>query len=198
MFELFKVLRRRNAVPTRDLFDTTTLDCRVGLTDIDYNLHLNNVKYLKYLERARLENLLANGLLWRMINARVNAVVANTEISYLRELRTWQRFSVSARIVGWDEKFFYFEQRFESDGKLCTHAFVRLASLHNGKSIPMAQMLERVGLEVLTPPLPEPVLRWQDLLAAKRNHAKGLEHGQAMPAAAPGTATRNKENRHVA
>lgn len=191
MFRLIDVLRRRNAPTTHGLFDTVTRECRVGLTDIDFNLHLNNVKYLKYMEHARLEHLLASGLLWRMIRARTNAVVANTEISYLRELRTWKTFTVSARIVGWDEKYFYYEQRFESEGKLCTHAFIRLASLHGGKSVPMARMLELAGIDAVSPPLPEPVLRWREMLAAKRDFARGNPSAQDPEKTA-------EEKRHVA
>lgn len=172
MFRLLDVLRRRNAAATHGLFDTVVQARRVGLTDIDFNLHLNNVKYLRYMEGSRLEHLLATGLLWRLIRARANSVIANTEISYLRELRTWQPFTVSARLVGWDDKYFYYEQRFESDGKLCTHAFIRLATLYRGKSISMARMLELTGIDAVSPPLPEPVLRWRDMLAAKRDFAR--------------------------
>ncbi|MFZ5722432.1 MAG: acyl-CoA thioesterase [Pseudomonadota bacterium] len=172
MLQLFNILRHRNATPTHGLFDTVSREFRVGLTDIDLNLHLNNARYLKYMDRSRLAQMLASGLLWRMIRGRTNAVVANTEISYIRELRTWQPFTVSARLVGWDEKYVYYEQRFESEGRLCTHAFIRLAHLHRGKAIPMAQALARLRIDAVSPALPEPVLRWRDMLAAKREFAR--------------------------
>src|SRR5690606_12110651 len=132
--------------------DTISQDFRVGLTDIDLNLHLNNARYLNYLDRARLEHMLATGLLWRMLNWRTRSVVANTEISYIRELRTWQPFTVTVRLGGWDEKYFYFEQRFLSNGQLCTHVFMRLVHLKKGKGISAAEALQRLGLEVESPP----------------------------------------------
>lgn len=172
MFELIKILLYRHAAPTHDLLATVHTNFRVGLTDIDFNLHLNNARYLKYLDRARVEHMLATGLLWRMIRSRCRSVVANTEIGYIRELRTWQPFTVSVRIVGWDEKYFYFEQRFESNGKLCTHVFMRLVHLEKGKSIASAQALARMGIEAVSPELPEPVLRWREMLAAKRDYSR--------------------------
>ncbi|MFP5441081.1 MAG: acyl-CoA thioesterase [Gammaproteobacteria bacterium] len=188
MFELINILRRRNAPPTHGLLDTVYRDFRVGLTDIDLNLHLNNARYLKYLDRARVEHMLATGLLWKMIRSRTRSVVANTEISYIRELRTWQPFTVSVRIAGWDEKYFYFEQRFESEGRLCTHAFMRLVHLEKGKGISSAQALARMRIEAESPPLPEPVLRWREMLAAKRDYSKGGPPGASKgetPGAAP-------------
>ena len=171
------------------LFDAVDSGFRVGLTDIDLNLHLNNARYLKYMDLSRLEHMLATGLLWRMIRARCNSVVANTEISYIRELRTWQKFSASARIVGWDEKYFYYEQRFESEGRLCTHAFIRLASLHGGKSIPVAQVMDRMGLDAVSPELPAPVLLWRDMLAAKREFSRNAPQD---------TRKHHEDPRHVA
>jgi acyl-CoA thioesterase FadM len=174
MFRLIDVLRRKDAPPTHGLLDEVTQEFRVGLTDIDLNLHLNNAKYLKYMDLARLEHMLCTGLLGRYLRGRTNAVIANTEISYIRELRTWQRFTVSARIAGWDDKYLYFEQRFHADGRLCTHAFIRLAHLHRRKSIPVAEAFARCGIEGTSPPLPLPVQRWKEMLAAKRDYARGV------------------------
>lgn len=178
MLRLIDVLRRKDAPPTRGLFDEVTQEFRVGLTDIDLNLHLNNAKYLRYMDLARLEHGLVTGLLGGYLRSRTNAVIANTEISYIRELRTWQPFTVSARIAGWDDKYLYFEQRFHADGRLCTHAFIRLAHLHRRKAIPVAAAFERCGIDAVSPPLPEPVLRWKEMLAAKREFARGGDGGR--------------------
>lgn len=171
MFYLLKVLAHKNKPPTHQLYDEVTKSCRVGLTDIDFNMHLNNAKYFKYMDLARLEHLLATGMLWKMIAARINPVIAHNEISYIRELRTWQRFTVSARVVGADDKYLYYEQRFMSEGKLCTHSFMRIACLHQGKSRPMAEVFAVLGITSPPPALPEPVLLWKEMLDAKKKYA---------------------------
>jgi len=173
MLTLIDVIRRRNAAPTHALCEAVSIDCRVGLTDIDLNLHLNNAKYLKYMDLARVENMLANGLMWKCMRAGIRPIITNTEISYIRELRTWQRFSVSAQILGYDDKYFYSEQRFTSDGKLCTHAFTRLACVHKGRAQNVPETFARLGISELPPPLPEPVKLWKDMLDAKKSYALG-------------------------
>lgn len=173
MFILWKVLSARNAPPAIGLHDEVAIDCRVGLTDIDLNLHLNNAKYLKYMDLARLDNMLQNGLMWKFIHSNTRPIITNTEISYIRELRTFQRFSVSARLLGHDDKYLYSEQRFTSDGRLCTHAFTRFATVHKGRARPAPEVLAYIGIEQASPPLPEPVLIWRDMLDAKKQYALG-------------------------
>lgn len=173
MLTLIDVIRRRNAPPTISLYESVSIDCRVGLTDIDLNMHLNNAKYLKYMDLARLENMMANGMMWKFLRARVRPIITNTEISYIRELRTWQTFSVSAQILGHDEKYLYSEQRFTSESKLCTHAFTRLACVTKGRSQPVPEVFARLGLTDKPLALPEPVLLWKDMLDAKKLYAVG-------------------------
>ena len=173
MFHIIDVLARKNKPPTHALYDVVTKDCRVGLTDIDLNLHLNNAKYLKYMDLARLENLLSTGLMWKFIGAGIRPIITNTEIAYIRELRTWQQFAVSAQFIGIDEKYMYFEQRFTSEGKLCTHAFTRFACVHKGRSQLAPQVFANLGITDAAPPLPEPVLLWKDMLDAKKLYALG-------------------------
>jgi len=173
MFTLIDVLRRKHAPPTHGIYDEVRKDFRVGLTDIDLNLHLNNAKYLRYMDLARLENVLATGIFWKLTEARTRPIIANTEISYIRELRTWQKFSVSAQLVGVDEKYMYYEQRFLSDGKLCTHSFIRMACVHRRKSRPITEVFAILGITEAPPALPEPVLLWKDMLNAKKQYSLG-------------------------
>lgn len=173
MFLLWKVLAHRNAAPAIGLFDEASIDCRVGLTDIDLNLHLNNAKYLKYMDLARLDNMLQNGLMWKFLRSNTRPIITNTEISYIKELRTFSRFSVSARILGYDEKYVYSEQRFTSEGRLCTHAFTRLATVYKGRARPAPEVFAHVGITQPSPALPEPVLAWKDMLDAKKQYALG-------------------------
>lgn len=176
MFELISAAMRRKRPPTHGLLDTVSMDFRVGLLDLDLNLHLNNAKYLKFMDRCRLEHSVCTGLLNEMIQARCNAVVANTEIAYVRELRPYQQFSVRTRILGWDDKYVYYDQRFESQGKLHTHALLRLVNMYGGKSISPQAVQEMTGINQTSPPLPEFVEQWKTLLQTKRRHTEqGLD-----------------------
>ncbi len=175
LIRLARVYTRRNDAPTHGIFDEVEEEFRVGPADIDLNLHLNNARYLHYMDRVRLEHFVSTGLLYRMLAQKTNPIVSSTEISYVRELRTFQRFSVSARMVGYDERYFYYEQRFTSDGRLCTHAHLRLACVRAGKSRPIAELREAIALPD-SPPLPESVQRWRAMLAEKSASARASSH----------------------
>lgn len=168
MLELISAARRRKRTPTHELFDTVRLEFRVGLLDIDLNLQLNTGKYVKIMDRCRLEHAVVTGLLNRAIEARTSTVVANTEIAYIRELRPYQRFQVHTRLLGWDDKYSYYDQRFESQRKLHTHALHRLAHMYGGKTISPQAFQEMTGLNLTSPPLPEYVRDWKTLLQNKR------------------------------
>ncbi|ASK34746.1 acyl-CoA thioesterase [Alloalcanivorax mobilis] len=168
MLELISAARRRKRPPTHQLFDPVSLDFRVGLFDVDLNLQLSTGKYVRIMDRCRLEHAVLTGLLNRMVRSRTNTVVANTEIAYIRELRPYQRFQVHTRVLGWDDKYTYYDQRFESQRKLHTHALHRLAHLYGGKSISPPDFQAMTGLNQLSPPLPDYVEDWKTLLHSKR------------------------------
>ena len=155
MLELISAARRRKRTPTYSLFDVVSMEFRVGLLDIDLNMHLNNGKYTKIMDRCRLEHAVVTGLL-------------NREIAYVRELRPYQRFMVHTRILGWDDKYTYYDQRFDSQRKLHTHALLRLAHMYGGKTISPQAFQEMTGLNKVSPPLPAYVQDWKTLLQSKK------------------------------
>ena len=103
-----------------------------------------------------------------MVDARCNAVVANTEIAYIRELRPYQQFQLHTRILGWDDKYVYYDQRFESLRKLHTHALLRVANVYGGKSVSPQTVQEMTGMNLQSPALPEYVEQWKRLLQSKK------------------------------
>lgn len=172
MLEMISAALRRKRPPTHNLFDTVSMEFRVRLFDIDLNMHLNNAKYLKYMDRCRLEHAVSTGLLDKLIHARCAAVVANTEIAYVREIRPYQYFTVETRILGWDDKYVYYDQRFISKDRLHTHALLRVAHMYGGKAISPQAVQEITGLNMQSPVLPEYVEQWRKLLTAKRRYTE--------------------------
>lgn len=172
MLDIISAALRRKRPPTHGLFDTVSMDFRVGLFDIDLNMHLNNAKYLKFMDRCRLEHAVSTGLLDKLIHARCNAVVANTEVSYVRELRPYQHFSVDTRVLGWDDKYVYYDQRFMSRKRLHTHALLRIVYMYGGKSISPQAAQEITGINMQPPTLPEYVDQWRKLLSTKRRYTE--------------------------
>jgi YbgC/YbaW family acyl-CoA thioester hydrolase len=94
---------------------------RVGLADIDFNMHINNARYMVFMERARWDHPVQTGTWDIMLKEKLNFIVAGIEMGYIREIRLGKKFQVESRYLGWDEKYLYLEQRFMADGKI--HAY---------------------------------------------------------------------------
>lgn len=173
MLDIFSVYRRRNQPATHDLFDRVDITCHPGILDIDFNLHMNNANYLKFMEKGRVRHALATGMVRPMFAERCNMVVANTEISYIRELRPYQPFSLQTRLLGWDEKYLYYDQRFQVEqGRLNTHSLVRVAVFHEKQLITPAAFQEISGLAQRSPALPEYIASWKAVLHDKKRYSQ--------------------------
>ncbi len=145
---------------------------RVGITDIDFNLHINNARYLIYMERARWDQAIQNNLWTNLVKNKFNFVVASIEVGYIRELNLFKKFTVESTYLGWDEKYFYLEQRFVANGKLYTYGLVKVAFLHKGKIAVPEQAVKTLGIESTPNPLPEHFAIWKQLNAAKRAYSE--------------------------
>lgn len=75
---------------------------RVGLGDLDVNLHMNQAVYAQVMELSRADWALRSGA-WRAWRAAdVWPVVAEQHLTYRRELRLGQRYLLDSRAVAMD------------------------------------------------------------------------------------------------
>lgn len=184
MWFLFRFLIARyiqKAVPTHSILDWVTASYRVHLWDIDANLHMNNVKYLKYLERGRVEHMIATPWMNETFDKGLRALIANTEISYVRELKPFQRFNVETRISSWDDKYVYFEQLFTYKRTVFTAAVIRMAivNVRTGKRESPVQVMQDTFGGLQAPSLPASVTLLNQLVAAQRGETQALVEARA-------------------
>lgn len=142
-----------------DPLGTAVLTFRVLPTDLDFNLHMNNARYLSLMDLGRVDLLNRLGLLRLAFRGHWFPVLGAVSVRYHRPLRLWQRVSLSTRILGWDEKWFYLEQRFEREGKPIATAEVKALVRGPAGSIPTEQVLSAVGERRASPELGEAVQR---------------------------------------
>lgn len=181
MLDLINAYRRRNQTPTHDLLDRVSLNLRAGLFDIDINLHLNNANYLKFMDRGRFEHAVVTGLFKQMLTSRCRLVVANTEVSYVRELLPYQPFWLRTRLLGWDEKYCYYDQRFEVNHRLHTHALVRCVALHEKNIITPQAFQDMTGFRRHSPALPEYIDSWKTMLRDKKRYSQSQQDDYQQP-----------------
>jgi acyl-CoA thioesterase FadM len=117
------------------------------------------------------------GLLRPAFRRRWAPVLSAAEISFLRPITPFARFELATRLLGWDEKYFYIEQRFVAGGRLCAIAHVKGLFLSRHGRVPSDKVLEALNLNIASPELPEVVKHWNDLARLKkRDSHEGASH----------------------
>jgi acyl-CoA thioesterase FadM len=92
----------------------TQVRMRVLPNDLDFNLHLNNARYLALCDIAGVGFVIRVGLGRHMVSSRLRPLIGGRIIRFRFGLRAFERFTVSTRVLCWDDKWFYFEQRMET------------------------------------------------------------------------------------
>lgn len=131
--------------PRIDLLEEVVLEFRVWPTDLDIQRHMNNGRFLSVMDLGRYALMARTGLLRVAGERRWMPLVRGIDIEYLKPLMPWQRYRLHTRLAGWDGKWLYLEQRFETDERVCAAA--RIHGLLRGRegNIPTDRLLEALG-----------------------------------------------------
>ena len=166
---LNKVNQRKKPAYCKPFMETVSRSFRVGFTDIDFNMHINNARYMVFMERARWDHPVQTNTWDVMLKEKLNFIVAGIEMGYIREIRLGKKFDVETRYLGWDEKYFYLEQRFVADGKIHAYGLVKAVFLQQGKKTEPNQVADTLGIRQASEALPEHMELWKRLSSAKRD-----------------------------
>jgi acyl-CoA thioesterase FadM len=140
----------------------STLRFTVLPTDCDLNMHLNAGRFISFMDVSRVELLGRLRLFRKVIGMGWRPVVGGMRIRYRRSILPFHRFTVRSRVLGWDEKWCYFEHVMETKEGLCAIAHVRGLFRDGDRSVPPREFIALTGLDLLeSPPLPPEVERWR-------------------------------------
>ena len=109
----------------------TSLEIMVRPTEIDVNGHVNNAKYLEYLEWGREEWYEAGKLHYDVLmQLGVQTVTVNININYRRECRQGERLTITTapKSVG-RSSYILQQQIYNQRGELCADALVTSVAL---------------------------------------------------------------------
>ncbi|KAI3387041.1 hypothetical protein SNEBB_008293 [Seison nebaliae] len=122
-------------------------------TDLDFNLHMNNSKYLRDMDMSRFQHYILMGIDKKLkaINDQAYIVNCGNWIKYRRSINLFQRFDVTCKLVYWDEKAAYFEQLFVNPNNGFIHAFAYAKLQFVGIST-LEYLTKNVNIESLEPP----------------------------------------------
>ncbi|WP_310795957.1 acyl-CoA thioesterase [Herbiconiux daphne] len=145
------------------MWDVASTPFRVLPTDLDVLRHMNNGVYFSVLDLGRLDLMQRSGM-WRLLQQRgwYPVVVAET-MSFRRSLELWQRFEVETRVLGFDAKAIFVEQRFVVRGEIFARAYLRARFLkRTGGVVTVEELQELAGPAPDDGRLPEWLLGWGD------------------------------------
>ena len=151
----------RRSIPGHGLLDPSVTRLRVRPGDLDMYRHVNNGVYLQMMDVAR-TNLLADlGMLRLLADRGWYPVVAASTVKYRRSLRLGERFTVTTKVVGWDERVVYLDQVFRRGPDLVARAVVAGRFLsRGGERIPAPAVAALLGHHDPSPALPDDVAAW--------------------------------------
>jgi acyl-CoA thioesterase FadM len=142
-------------------YDVARADFRVLPTDLDVFRHMNNGVYLSILDLGRLD-LLRRGGIWAIFRERGwYPVVVSETISFRKSLTLWQRFTIESRILGYDHRAVYVEQRIVRAGEVYSRAYIRGRFLkRTGGVVSIPELLSAVPAPPADLLVPEWLLQW--------------------------------------
>lgn len=142
--------------------DTSELNLRVLPNDLDFNMHMNNGRYLVVMDLGRQDLMTRSGMFETIRKKGWMPVLGSANIRYRRPLPPLQKYKLETSFAGWDDKWFYLEQKFtitsgKEKGELAAYAVVKGAfvGVKSGKAEKVADVMRAIGREGLTMDLPE-------------------------------------------
>lgn len=142
-------------------YDVAHTRFRVLPTDLDVLKHMNNGVYLSIADIGRFDLLTRSGV-WELFKAQGwYPVVVSETVTFRRSLMLWQRFRVESRVLGFDDRAVYVEQRFVAHGEIYAQAFIKARILRKtGGTVPITELLDSLGSVPEQVAVPEWVQRW--------------------------------------
>jgi acyl-CoA thioesterase FadM len=140
--------------------DESVLTMRVWPTDLDTNGHMNNGRYLTLMDFGRTDLLIRAGLARQALRRRWVPALGGATVVFRRSLRPMRLYELRTRVVCWDDKWFYFEQRFDRHGATYAHALARGLLLERGVKVPPSEAVLAMGGPAQSPPMSDAVRAW--------------------------------------
>lgn len=161
--------------PKKHPLEESVVHFRVLPTDCDLNFHLTSSRYPAFMEAATIHLMGQMGILGKLLKRRCFPINSGINITYIRSIKPFERFAVVSRIVTWDEKYWYKEHRFEVGRELRAFAIARGVVVCRRAVTSLGDIAALTGEDLVAPSPPETVLKWKELLEAKKARASQVQ-----------------------
>ncbi|MBI2082239.1 MAG: thioesterase family protein [Deltaproteobacteria bacterium] len=155
LFRLIKVILLSFFRPRFGTLEMGTLNFIVWPHDLDPLFHMNNGRYLTIMDLGRFDIILRTGIGRLSLKNKWMPLVGYVSIQYKKPLRFFQRYQLQTRLIAWDEKWFYLEQRFVRKGQLFARGLVKGIFRSHQTTISPVTILSMLGHNHPSPRPPE-------------------------------------------
>jgi len=138
-----------------DLFASTRVRLRVWPNDLDFNLHVNNSRYLALTDIARVHFFVRTGLWALASKQRAFPAIADMVAKFRRGLGVFDAVEIETRLLGWDERWAYLESRLLRDGRVIGVVTIRGVFKGPNGPIDLGGFLRKFGYSGESPALPK-------------------------------------------
>jgi acyl-CoA thioesterase FadM len=165
---LLGVLLRSWLLPPLDPLAVNRLPLWVKPWDCDLNFHMNNGRYLTIMDLGRLHLMGRAKLIGPLLRHGWSPLVAASDLHFSGALRPFERYVLETEIAGWDERWFYLEQRFVARGIVRARGWIKGAFFEGRAAVAPVEVLKLAGVAASSPALPAPMARWAELHTSRR------------------------------
>lgn len=162
LFRFFSYLLVSLMRPPMDILDLSVLSFRVLPNDLDFNGHMNNGRYLTLMDIARTDLIVRCGVGKAALKNGWKPMVASQMIRFRKGLKPFQKFEIHTKVVGWDDRYTFLEQKFIQAGKVISAAVVKASFVGRKGPVPSDELYAASGSRSAVPELPAYVRTWQN------------------------------------
>ena len=138
-----------------DLLATTRVCLRVWPNDLDFNVHVNNGRYLALADIGRIHWFVRTGVLGVARQHKAFPVVGDAIAKFRQDLKAFQTFEIRTRLIGWDRKWGFIEHRFVRSDRVIGVVAIRGVFKGPGGPIDPGVLLAGLAQTAPSPELPE-------------------------------------------
>jgi acyl-CoA thioesterase FadM len=161
IFRLIRIVIAALLRPRLDLLDTSVVEMRVWPNDLDLNLHMNNGRYFTVMDLGRIDLMIRTGVVRWMWRQKWTPVVGSETMRFKRALKPFQAYRLKTRVLCWDERWVFLEQRFETTGgELVALGIVKAVLTAQRRTMRPKEALKIMGMLRRSPAMPPAVKAW--------------------------------------
>jgi acyl-CoA thioesterase FadM len=149
------------------VLDVAHLRLRVLPNDLDFNMHMNNGRYLTIMDLGRFDLILRSGLLRQMMRKKAAPVLASVQMRYRVQMNPFRQYDLETRVLCWDDKWIYMEQRFIILKGKKAGAVAAIGLVKGGfydpatrTTVPTSELLQVMKMDTISPPFPPYLREW--------------------------------------